>query len=74
VQTFSSVRANIVERYPDGLYELGTVFVEIPLIIELPPVFSVEIAVAGAKNGLGVFLDRDARFSLPRSGGMVFRC
>ena len=24
---------------------------EIPLIIELPPVFSVEIAVAGAKNG-----------------------
>ena len=25
---------------------------EIPPIIELPPVFSVEIAVAGAKNGV----------------------
>jgi hypothetical protein len=49
---------------------------EIAPIIELPPVFSVEIAVAGAKNHQikkWVFLDRDAGFALPRSGGMVFQ-
>jgi hypothetical protein len=59
-------RGNIVERCLDGLYALGTV--RFRRLLNLQPYLQLRLLLRA------VFLDRDAGFSLPRSGGMLFHC